>query len=340
MMARPWFSRIAPAILLMLLAPLLTEVLPGATRFGAIWIALPTEIAVWGGGAVLIREMVRRRHLGWQSLLLLGVALAVAEECLIQQTSLAPLVIKLKGVEYARAWGVNYVYLLWALAYESVLVVMVSVLLTELIFPGRREDGWLSKTGGVIIALFFALGCFVAWFTWTHIARVNVFHLSLYPPPLAAVLIAVAAIALLAFLALGPRGKAFTPARAKQPPSPWLVALCGIAWSVLLFAMVVLAFGLSPQTPPAVPIGVWLVAVAVALGVLPHWTAHPDWRPAHRYALIFGVEGGAMAAGFVAYIGATPADLWFKIATNIVALVLLIWLGLSLRRSAAAPRRS
>lgn len=140
-MTRSWPSRIAPAILLMFLAPLLTEVLPGATRFSSIFV-LPIEIAVWGGGAVLIREMVRRNGLGWQSLLMLALVLAMAEECLIQQTSLAPLVIKLKGVEYARAWGVNYVYLLWALAYESVLVVMLPVLLAELIFPpGAKKAG-------------------------------------------------------------------------------------------------------------------------------------------------------------------------------------------------------
>src|SRR5205823_1909859 len=157
-MARSWYSRAAPAIVLMLLAPLLTEVLPGATRFSSIFV-LPVEIAVWGGGALLIREVVRRKGLGWQSLLMLALVLAIAEECLIQQTSLAPLVIKLNGVEYARWRGVNYVYLLWALAYESVLVVMLPVLLAELLFPARRSEGWLSKSGGAIVGVFFALGC-------------------------------------------------------------------------------------------------------------------------------------------------------------------------------------
>jgi len=339
-MARSRFSRLAPALLLMLLAPLLTEVLPGATRFGAVMYVLPIEIAVWGGGAVLIRELVRRNGLGWQSLLLLGLALAIAEECLIQQTSLAPVVIKLKGVEYARWMGVNYVYLLWALAYESVLVVMLPVLLAELIFPARREEAWLSKTGGTVVSLFFVLGCFLAWFSWTQIARVKVFHLSPYTPPLAAVLIAVATMAVLTFLALRARRKAFAPARPEQPPSPWLVALCGIAWSALLYAMVLLAFGIAPQVPPAVPIGAWAVAVAVGLGVLPHWTAHTDWCPAHRYALIFGVVGSAMAVSFFGFQGSPLPDIIFKVATNVVAVILLVWLGLSLRRSTSAPRRS
>src|SRR3954454_17417675 len=100
-------SRMAPALTLAVLAPLVAEILPGATRFSAIFV-FPIEVCVWGIGAVLIREVVRRKGLGWASLLLLALVLAIAEECLIQQTSLAPLVIQLKGQVYARAYAVNY----------------------------------------------------------------------------------------------------------------------------------------------------------------------------------------------------------------------------------------
>ena len=86
------WSRAAPGLSLMILAPLLAEILPGATRFSAIFV-LPIEICVWGGGALFIRYAVRRWRLGWRNMLLLALALAVAEECIIQQTSLAPLVI-------------------------------------------------------------------------------------------------------------------------------------------------------------------------------------------------------------------------------------------------------
>src|SRR6185437_10819362 len=110
---------ITPALTLMLLAPLITEVLPGATRFSSMFV-FPIEMCVWGAGAVLIRYFVRLRQLGWVSILLQAIGLAVAEECLIQQTSLAPMVIRLKGVTYARAFGVNYVYFTWAIIYESV----------------------------------------------------------------------------------------------------------------------------------------------------------------------------------------------------------------------------
>ena len=116
------WSKAAPGLSLMLLAPLLAEILPGATRLSAIFV-LPIEICMWGGGALFIRYAVRRWQLGWRNMLLLALALAIAEECLIQQTSLAPLVIQIKGQVYARAFCVNYVYLLWALVYEAVFVV-------------------------------------------------------------------------------------------------------------------------------------------------------------------------------------------------------------------------
>lgn len=114
----------APAILLMVLAPLIAEILPGATRFSSIFV-FPIEMFVWGGGALLIRYAVRKWNLGWLNMLLLALALSLAEEFLIQQTSIAPMVIKIQGVTYGRALGVNYVYLLWALIYESVFVVFL-----------------------------------------------------------------------------------------------------------------------------------------------------------------------------------------------------------------------
>src|ERR1700690_266819 len=171
----------APAILLMAFAPLLTEVLPGATRFSSLFV-FPIEVCVWGGGALLIRDAVRRRQLGWPSMLLLALALAMAEEFLIQQTSIAPMVLQIKGIPYARALGVNYVYLLWALIYEPVFVVFLPVYLAELIFPNRRQDVWMSKGGLIAVVILFLIGSLMAWYSWTQIARPKVFHVPPYHP--------------------------------------------------------------------------------------------------------------------------------------------------------------
>src|SRR6186997_699743 len=66
----PLRRRIGPALTLMFLAPLVSEVLPGATRVSALFV-FPIEVCIWGGGALLIREAARRFGLGWLHMLFL-----------------------------------------------------------------------------------------------------------------------------------------------------------------------------------------------------------------------------------------------------------------------------
>jgi hypothetical protein len=323
--------RMAPAFTLALLAPLLAEVLPGATRFSAIFV-FPIEMCVWGIGTVLIREVVRRKGLGWPSLLLLALALSIAEECLIQQTSLAPVIIQLKGEVYARAFGVNYIYLLWALIYESVYVVLMPILLAELLFPARRSEGWMSRGGITVSLVLLTLGALLAWFSWTQIARTEVFHLPPYDPPLVAVVAALAAIVLLILGALGP-ARRLGAARALNPPSPWLLGLGGAVWAILVFGLCLLAFGIAPAFPPAAAIGGAFASIALVVTLLPRFAAHPGWGPMHRYGLVFGTMTGSMGVSFVGFIGAADADRWFKIIVDAVAFALFVWLGLRLKRA-------
>jgi hypothetical protein len=162
--ARPsrW-QRVGPIFALLLLAPGIAELLYGAIRLSTIFV-LVSEITTWGCGALLIRECVRRWHKGWQSMLLLGLALAVAEEWVMQQTSISPLTGP--GQDgYGRVWGVNWVYFLWALGYESVWVVLLPVQLTELLFPERRSHRWVHARGfAIACAVFFTRRlCGVVW---------------------------------------------------------------------------------------------------------------------------------------------------------------------------------
>jgi hypothetical protein len=333
----PW-NRSAPALALVILSPLLAEVLPGATRYSALFV-LPIEMCVWGGGALLIRGAVRHWRLGWLNMLLLAIALAIAEECLIQQTSLAPMVLQLKGEVYARTLGVNYVYLLWALVYEPVFVVFLPVCLVELIFPDRREDVWISKTGLVAIVLLFLVGACFAWFSWTQIARPNVFHVPVYNPPLGAMVIAAAAICGLILLALGPyRNTLARRAKPMPAPPPWLLGVMGAVWAVLWYGLVLLAFGIAPSFPPQLAVLSGLVLTAAILFFLPRFAAGPDWRRGHEFALVFGTMLGSMMAGFVGFLGASRADLLFKILVDIVAVALMIALGLRLRAQQTSPR--
>jgi len=326
---------LAPALTLMIMAPLLAEVLPGATRLSALFV-LPIEICVWGGGALLVREAVRRRGLGWRHLLLLALALAVAEECVIQQTSLAPMILQIKGVGYARTWGVNYVYLLWALVYEPVFVVFLPVALVELLFPQRRSERWLGPVGLAVVSAFFLLGAFLAWFSWTRIARAKVFHVPVYNPPLLALALAVLVIAGLAWAALGgPRHRLAGASAPLGPPPAWLAGLLGAVWAVLWYGLVLLGFGIAPAFPPAVAVGSGLLLAGAPAILLPRWTAHAAWRPTHACAVVCGTMVGAMLVSFLGFIGALRLDLDFKIVIDVAAAAGMIMLARRVRQRVA-----
>lgn len=321
--------RMAPPITLAFAAPMFAEVLPGATRFSSIFV-FPIEMAVWGGGALMARALVRSRGLGWWSLLFLGLALSIAEELLIQQTSVAPMVIRLKGETWARAFGLNYVYLIWALVYESAWVVLLPTLATDLIFPRRRDEPWLSRTGVIVTAVIFLIGCFFAWFTWTQIARTKVFHQPPFTPSLPFVLGAFAAIVILILASL--RVPDRLNKRTLKPPPPSLVAILSAAWAILWFALVVLAFGLAPQLPAVVVAVLALFVALLLLIIVPLWLADSGWSRRHDYALLAGGLSGSMAVSFVGFIGPPTIDLWFKIIVDVGALAWLVGLGRAVLR--------
>jgi hypothetical protein len=317
---------------MMALPPIFTEWLLGGTRLSAI-VGFPPivimEIIVWGGGALMLRALARKLGLGWGSLILFGLAIAMAEEFVIQQTSFAPLVIQLKGVEWARAGGINYVYALWALVYEAVWVMLMPTLVAEMIFPDRRDETWLSRTGLVIVGLLFPIGSVMAWFGWTRIARVKTFHLPIYNPDAGELAGALAVIALLFVWAIRfpPR---FT--RTAPPPSPVALGVAGALWAALWFVLVVLAFGQMPQlSAPAVFAGFLILMLTVSF-CLTRWGADAGWTVRHSFGLAFGTLTGAMIATFEGFQGGLAMDIAFKAATNLIALVLMIRLGRRLAR--------
>jgi hypothetical protein len=316
-------------VTLLLLSPIISEVLLGATRISVLFVLVP-EIAVWGCGALMIRYAVRRWHRGWVSLLLLGVALAVAEECVIQQTSLAPLE-GLASHAYGRVWGVNWVYFLWALGYESIWVVVLPVQLTELIFPARRTELWAGRRGLILASGVFILGSFVAWYSWTQHARTKVFHMPEYQPPLLYVLLAVVAIVLLVAAAFSrwtsPQPK--RPEIERSAPRPWLVGLTAFVLGFPWCLLVLLGFGAAPTIPFEVPMIGGIAWACTTFILFSSWTSSPAWHDLHRFAVVFGGVVACMAAGFVIFAvgGALGIDWMGKVVLNAIAVLLMAALG-------------
>ncbi len=331
------WQRTGPIVSLLLLSPVISEVLYGATRISVIFVLIP-EILTWGCGALLIRECVRHWHKGWPSMLLLGLALAVAEEWLIQQTSIAPLV-GLAQHAYGRVWGVNWVYFLWALGYESVWVVLVPVQLTELLFPSQRERRWLRTRGFVIATVVFVLGAFMAWYGWTQRARVMIFHMPPYSPP---PLYLAAAMGVIGLLGLG--AYALPSARSRDTqhaaPAPLVVGLTVTGLGAPWAAFVLPGFGSLPKVPYLLALAAGLAWCGLTLFLMGRWTSSAGWNDLHRFALVFGGILGCMLGGFVVFKvgGALRIDWIGKTLLNVAAVAWLVAVGQGVGRRSIGGR--
>jgi hypothetical protein len=323
-------QRWAPAVTLVVLAPVVAEVLSGATRLSFIFVLIP-EIMVWGCGALIARELVRRWQGGWTSMLMLGLGLSIAEEFIIQQTSLAPLPW-VSAPAYGRAWGVNWTYFLFMLAYESVWVVLVPVQLTELSFPNGRRRAWLKKGGLIISSFVFVAGSFIAWFLWTQIARPKTFHVPKYQPSFILIFCGVLSIVLLVVAAYALRNAGQHVQPTSSTPSPWVVGLVTLALGFPWYVLMALIFGPKRELALWIPMIAGVVWAGLACFVIRHWASSSGWSDIHRWALVFCATLVCMIAGFSGSGTWPQMDIIGKAILNVVALVGFIWLGVKIYR--------
>jgi hypothetical protein len=327
------WRRAAPAVTLAVLAPVIAEVLMGATRLSFLFVLIP-EIMVWGCGALMIREAVRRWRGGGASLVLLGLAPAVAEEWVIQQTSLAPFAWPGASVNYGRLWGVNWIWFLIMLGYECVWVVLVPVQVAELIFRKRRGERWLSNGGFAAVGAIFMVGSMLAWFLWTHIARPKTYHVPLYQPPVGQILLGVLMIAALVLGAYALRGMGTAEKAERWMPPTWAVGLAAVLLAAPWFWLMSFVFGGRTSWPFWVPIAIGIAWAAVAWAVIQRWAVAREWSDMHRWALVFGATVASMGCGFLGSSTWPKADLIFKIVVNALAVAAFVQLGLRLNREA------
>lgn len=324
------WRRAAPALTLVVLAPVIGEVLTGATRLSFIFVLIP-EMMVWGCGALLIRETVRRWDGGGMSMVLMGLALAVAEEWVIQQTSLSPFAWPGAMVSYGRLWGVNWIWFLIMLGYECVWVTLVPVQVTELLFRERRRERWLSNGGFVATGVVFLVGCFFAWFLWTHIARPKTFHVPVYQPPVGQLILGVGMIVALVLAAYALRRVGSDKAERWTLPV-WPTCLAAVVLGVPWFGLMAFVFGGRASWPFWVPMILGCVLGLVAWALVAYWTGARGWDDMRRWALVFGATLASMACGFGGSGAWSKVDFVGKVVLNVLAVIGFLFLARRLRR--------
>jgi hypothetical protein len=274
-------KKVLPAVGLFFVAPLVAEFLLGdlpISMLGALVVLAP----MYGGGALLIREIVRRRGGGWLNIFVLALAYAIFEEAFTTQTLFNPnylhLNLHLLDPAYIPALGIGVWWTVHVLTLHTVWSVSVSIALAEALVPDRAVEPWLGRLGLAVTAVLFLFGAAAS----TAIGlRQDSFMAS--RAQLASAGVVVVGIVIASFRLprrLVPDG----PKLAGHAPNPWLAG-----------AAVLAAGSIFLVTPPQwawFTVGVYLFLYVAIIALVSRWSRSAEWSGLHRLAL----AGGAASA--------------------------------------------
>ncbi|MBM7788257.1 hypothetical protein [Tenggerimyces flavus] len=241
--------RIAPAVGLFFLSPLVAEFLLGNLSVTML-VGLVVLSLLYGGGALLVREVAHRAGLRWPSIVLLALAYGVLEEGITTQTLFNPHYYGHDLLSYGHVdvLGMGIPWTVFVLTLHTVWSISVPILVVELLVgPERRTQPWLGKVGLTVTAVLFAAGVVIT--TAMQLAS-DPFRASV--PQFAGVVVA---IVLLVVAAFALRRMPSAPVE-KPAPHPLLVVVGTLAAGAAVMELAV------EESIPA-----WLGALAlVALG--------------------------------------------------------------------------
>lgn len=312
---------LSPALALFWLSPVIAELLSGSSPPTEFFqpLSLVVLSLLYGGGAVLIRELVLRWRKGWPSIFVLGAAYGIVEEGLMVKSFFDPQWVDLGplGV-YGRWAGVNWVWSLGLTIYHAVWSIGIPILLVSLIFPRRTQDPWVGRGMFCVLAALLALDVAFGFLALTP-----------YRPPLVPYLMAIAMVGLLVGLArhMPPALRTATLRGTRlQKPRSLRCFVLGLAWSVAFF----LALWAVPHTrlSPVVNLGLMLMIVAAAWFGLPRLLPFSPWDARHLFSLASGVLSFLIVLAPLHELNADRAIEMRGMATvGLAAVLLLVWLG-------------
>ena len=265
--------RFAPALSLFFLAPLVAEFFLG--DFPITLLPLILALApMYGGAALLIREVTRRTGRGWPTIVLLALAFGVFEEALLTQSLFNPdyAGVHLLDAGFVPALGIAIPWTIFVLTLHTVWSISTPVAIVEESTSGRRTQRWLGTPGVVVAALLFAAGSIITFVTSYDMGH----HFLASPVQLG---VSAAIVAILAVIALRlPR--VAVPNDQGWVPQPWLV------FGLTLVAGVLFMEG--GNLPLWLGVAVVVLTLAGMTVLILRWSARSGWGRWHRYGLAAG----------------------------------------------------
>ena len=266
--------RVAPALGLFFLSPRVGEFLLGNVSIDALPIGL-TMAPMYGGGAVLIREVARRAGKGWPTMILLALAFGAIEEGLICQTLFNPSYFgfELLREAYIPALGVGTWWTLFVLTLHTVWSISVPIAIIESLVPERANTPWLGLPGLMVMSVLYVLGSALVFLGTYQQERFIA-----TPPQMLGVIASVVALLTAAFRV---RTRSLRSERAA--PGPWPV---GVFAFLTASTFMILRYVVADW--PIVM--AYLLLFALVAVVVVRWSGRVGWGAAHRLAL----AGGAL----------------------------------------------
>ena len=320
-------KRIAPVLVLMVLSPLVAEYLSGSLSMSQINV-LPFMMLLYGAGAVRARELARRTHRGWATILFLGLAYGILEEGIVCQSLFNPHFHGLRLLDYGfvPSLGIAVPFTVFVLGIHIVWSIAVPIALVEVLFPGRRTEPWLGGAGLAVIIVIFMAGA-----AMIGAGIMGQEHFMATPAQLGGAALAVLVSAGVAFVFPAERPKAVGGA-----PSPWIATfvafLAGSAF-VLLYTQ-----GSNVMHWPWQLVAGGMAACGAGMLLFGFAAARrSSWSDMHRFALAAGALLVYCWFGFLTERGLHGTTMMGPRAALVVAMGgLLVLAGAQARRASTA----
>ncbi|RJS81658.1 hypothetical protein CW707_02975 [Candidatus Bathyarchaeota archaeon] len=268
--------KIPPALVLFFLAPAIGELLSGSSPPLEFFnpLTLLFLASLYGGGAIVVRELKVRWKKDFRTVLLLGAAYGILEEGLLVKSFFDPywMDLGILGV-YGRWLEVNWVWTEMLIIYHAVFSISIPIILVELAYPERKFESWV---GGKTLKFFIAV---LAVDT-----AIGFFFLTNYFPPPLHYLMAIVAMSLFVFAAYKLPAK--REQNNKKIGNARLLFAVGLAGSTIFF----LLFWAGPNVISS-PIVLMILGALLVFGLL-KFLKRFDWKSAisdlNRLAVVSG----------------------------------------------------
>jgi hypothetical protein len=337
-------------------APLVAEFASGNLPVIYVWL-LVIYAPLYGGAAVVIRDVGRRSARPWPVIFTLGLAYGVAEESFISFSLFNRDYADLRLLDFGwiPALGIGSWWTTFVVLLHAVWSICVPIVLVEALAGDLTDRAWLTPRGLAWALLAAGTGAVA-----TAAATLSEDDFVPSPAQLAGAAAAVTAlVALAGFLARTPPRRRPRPAgdvadaprsrpelaASGQPvvpdgaaPSPRRVAAAAVGATLLFVA------GAAQVGSALAVVAAYLVLVTWSVTAVRRWSARPGWSVRHRLALATGALVPHLAFAVVQR-SLVEVPLWLDLLGDLIfisgttALVLAGWRAAG-RPATPGPRRA